>query len=200
MRCERAPTLQSVRRPARSKRFNLLLLLRDHLLLVVHFAMCFEELIEQHRVHCIVSHGLEFAVAIASHQIRTHLFHLWAGCITPNGSVTATSVPIRMLASAATPKLPMSMLLLPVVRFTPAPKPNAMLRSPLLLTNAPVPLAVFNAPVVLPLSAAKPVAVLSLPIMLFSSATLPVAVFSKPVVFERSASRPPAVLRSPVVF
>ena len=53
----------------------MLLLARDHLLLVVYFAMCFKEVIKQHRVHRVVTHGLEFAVAIASHQIRSHLFH-----------------------------------------------------------------------------------------------------------------------------
>jgi len=44
------------------------------------------------------------------------------------------------------------MLLLPVVRFAPAPNPNAMLRSPVLLAKHPTPTAVFNLPVVLPFS------------------------------------------------
>src|SRR6266566_2069111 len=45
--------------------------------------------------------------------------------------------PMRMvLASAATPLLPISILLLPVVRFKPALTPNAMLIAPVLFLSA----------------------------------------------------------------
>jgi hypothetical protein len=43
------------------------------------------------------------------------------GCVTPKKSVAATMVPMRMvLDSAATPKLPTSILLFPEARFEPA--------------------------------------------------------------------------------
>jgi len=64
--------------------------------------------------------------------------------------------PIRMvLDSPATPGLPMSMLLLPVVRFIPALTPTAMLFEPVLLFR----------------SASEPTAVLVLPAVLYKSAS-----------------------------
>jgi hypothetical protein len=52
--------------------------------------------------------------------------------------------------SPATPALPISMLLLPVVKFKPALKPIAMLLLPVvLLTSASTPSAVLDVPVVL---------------------------------------------------
>ena len=38
--------------------------------------MLFEELVEQHRVHRFVAHGVRLALLVASHQIGVHLFHL----------------------------------------------------------------------------------------------------------------------------
>ena len=38
-------------------------------------AVLFEELIEQHRVHCVVAHGVDLALLIASHQSGVDLFH-----------------------------------------------------------------------------------------------------------------------------
>src|SRR5260370_3158379 len=38
--------------------------------------MRFEELDEQHRVHCFVAYGVNFTLLIASHQIGVHLFYL----------------------------------------------------------------------------------------------------------------------------
>src|SRR5438270_11929236 len=47
----------------------------------------------------------------------------------PAINVFVCEAPMRMASdSAATPKLPMSMLLLPIVRLTPASLPNAMLK------------------------------------------------------------------------
>ena len=43
---------------ARSKRFNLLLLPSDDRFQVLHLMMLFEELVEQHRVHRFVAHGV----------------------------------------------------------------------------------------------------------------------------------------------
>ena len=60
-------------------------------------------------------------------------------------------VPMRMvLASPATPRFPISILLSPVVRLLPAKLPNAMLSLPVVLAkSAKIPLAVFHAPIVL---------------------------------------------------
>ena len=41
--------------------------------LVLRFAVLFEELVEQHRVHRVVAHGVDLAVVIAHHQIGIHL-------------------------------------------------------------------------------------------------------------------------------
>jgi hypothetical protein len=60
---------------ASSERFDLLLLLSDNRFQVLHLVMFFEELIEQHRVHCVVAHGVDVAVLIARHQARVHLGH-----------------------------------------------------------------------------------------------------------------------------
>src|SRR6266508_3207808 len=37
--------------------------------------MFFEELIEQHRVHCVVAHGVDLAVLFAHHQVGVHRIH-----------------------------------------------------------------------------------------------------------------------------
>src|SRR6266542_4228187 len=37
--------------------------------------MFFEELIEQHRVHCVVAHGVDLAVLFAHHQVGVHRSH-----------------------------------------------------------------------------------------------------------------------------
>src|SRR5207237_10157799 len=38
--------------------------------------MFFEKLVEQHRVHRVVAHGVDFPLVVASHQIRIDLCHL----------------------------------------------------------------------------------------------------------------------------
>src|SRR5438552_18195239 len=65
--------------------------------------------------------------------------------------VCVPAVPMRIvLDSPAAPALPISRLLLPVVRFTPADWPRAMLEPPVvLLSNALAPSAVLFIPVVL---------------------------------------------------
>src|SRR5438309_2097507 len=62
-----------------------------------------------------------------------------------------------VLLSAATPVLPMSILLSPVERFFPAPLPTAMLDEPVVLLS----------------SASTPVAVLSIPVVRLDRALLP---------------------------
>ena len=57
---------------AREKRLDLVLLLRDGRFQVLHFAMLFEEFVEQHRIHCVVADSEEFAVLIAHDQVRVH--------------------------------------------------------------------------------------------------------------------------------
>src|ERR1700731_2131266 len=64
-------------------------------------------------------------------------------------------------------RLPMSMLLSPVVRLEPALLPNAVLLLPVVLLDSALrPLAVFLSPVVLLKSASKPLAVLLAPVVL----------------------------------
>ena len=43
--------------------------------LFLHFAVLFEELVEQHRVDRVVAHGIDFAVFVAHHQVGIHLSH-----------------------------------------------------------------------------------------------------------------------------
>ena len=133
------------------------------------------------------------------------------------GSSVSSLLPMRMvLASAATPALPISILLLPVVRLLPALAPKAMLELPVVLRSMELmPRATFRLPVVLEksaltptpallmpmvllLSACRPSAVLFLPMVLLKSALKPVAVLFMPVVLLTSASKPLAVLLLPV--
>ncbi len=58
---------------ARSKRFNLFLLACDSCALFLVLSVLFQKLIQQHRVHCVVPHGIDFAVLIAHHQVGVHL-------------------------------------------------------------------------------------------------------------------------------
>ena len=75
-----------------------------------------------------------------------------------------------MLDSPATPILPISMLLSPVVRLSPASAPKAMLPLPVLFKSALVPIAVFVLPVSLAKSALKPTPVLKPPVVLVKTA------------------------------
>jgi hypothetical protein len=40
--------------------------------LFFHFGVVFEELVEQHRVHCLVAHGFGLPVRIAEHQVGAY--------------------------------------------------------------------------------------------------------------------------------
>ena len=92
--------------------------------------------------------------------------------------------PIRIVPdSPALPALAIATLFEPVVRFSPAPGPSAMLRDPVVLAN----------------SALLPVATLAVPVVFENRALLPVATLPFAVVFENSASRPVATLSLPVV-
>ena len=51
-------------------------LFRQLAALLLHFAVFFEELVEQHRVHRLVAHGVDLTLLIASHQSGVHLFYL----------------------------------------------------------------------------------------------------------------------------
>ena len=44
--------------------------------LLLNFAMLFEELVEQHRIHRLVAHGVGLAFSVAHHEVRIHFFHL----------------------------------------------------------------------------------------------------------------------------
>ena len=43
--------------------------------LLFTFAVLFKELVQQHRVHRLVAHGVGFAFVITCHQSWVHLFH-----------------------------------------------------------------------------------------------------------------------------
>lgn len=76
-------------------------------------------------------------------------------------------LPTRIVfASPAAPSAPIAMLLLPVVRESPAFGPSAMLLSPLVLLE----------------SALEPMPVLPIPVVLWASALNPLAVFRMPLV------------------
>src|SRR5207248_509446 len=91
-------------------------------------------------------------------------------------------LPMRIvLASPATPALPISMLLLPVVRLVPARLPRPILDDPVVLC--------WRAP--------SPAARLLLPLVLWNKAAVPVAVLLEPALLA-SASEPTAVLLLPV--
>ena len=47
-------------------------------LLLLDFPMFFEELVEEHGVHCFVAHAVDFSITIANDQIRIHLHHLFS--------------------------------------------------------------------------------------------------------------------------
>src|SRR5437763_13387817 len=116
-----------------------------------------------------------------------------------NAFVWVPTVPMRMAAeSAATPRVPISMLLLPVVRLLPALEPNPMLFEPVLFRSAWKPSAVLSWPMVLFWSARKPLAVLLKPVALLKSALRPFAVLLLPVGLLKSALTPLAVLSLPV--
>jgi hypothetical protein len=50
----------------------------DGRLLLLIFAMLFEELVEQHRVHRFITHTVRLSLLVADHQIGVHLFDLLA--------------------------------------------------------------------------------------------------------------------------
>ena len=101
------------------------------------------------------------------------------------------------LDSPATPILPISMLLSPVVRLRPASAPKAVLPLPVLFKSALIPMAVFVLPVSLAKSALKPTPVLKPPVVLVKTAATPMAVLTSPSVLLKSELAPVAVFCAP---
>ena len=60
-----------------SERLDLLLLFHDNCFQLFHFAMFFEKLIEQHRVHHFVAYAFHLAFVIAIYQGWIDLFHFF---------------------------------------------------------------------------------------------------------------------------
>ena len=58
--------------------------------LALHLAMLFKELVEQHRVHCIVAHGVDFAVLVAHDQVGFTL--ATSSAIKPNSGLFVLSL------------------------------------------------------------------------------------------------------------
>ena len=97
---------------------------------------------------------------------------------------------MRMVpTSLATPALPISILLLPVVRLDPAPKPNAILLLPLCCYQRTSTVGCVLAAGCITKESNKPLAVLSSPVVLLLSAEEPLAVFRPPLVLLKSAER-----------
>src|SRR4026207_1624347 len=48
---------------------------RDLLFQLLHFAVLFQELIEQHRIDRFVTNGIDFAILVTSDQIRINLLY-----------------------------------------------------------------------------------------------------------------------------
>src|SRR6266853_348594 len=107
--------------------------------------------------------GMALAFAVVAPRIPAIKVCLWLA-------------PMRIVFdSSATPSAPISMLLSPVVRLSPAEKPRAMLLLPVLLASALAPLAVLKSPATLLASALAPLAVLELPVILLTRANAPSA-------------------------
>jgi hypothetical protein len=49
----------------------------DLALLFLDCSVLFEELVEQHRIHGVVAHGVDLALGVAHHQVRVHLGYLF---------------------------------------------------------------------------------------------------------------------------
>ena len=106
--------------------------------------------------------------------------------------------------------VPKTVLLFPVVKFNKdwwptevvllveaavtALVPTATLAPPLVVANAPTPIAVFALAVLTDKSAPNPTAVLLVPVVSDVRALAPTAVFCSPVVFASRAPDPTAVL------
>src|SRR5215469_13223929 len=50
--------------------------MRNHRSLLLYGLVLFEELIEQHRIHLVVTHAVRLAFFVAHHQVGIHLFYL----------------------------------------------------------------------------------------------------------------------------
>src|SRR5438552_1572759 len=127
MRLELCADLLELRRlcvEARSKLFNLLLLFP-------HFAMLFEELVEQHRVHRVVA--------------PTAMLAMPTLLLLSAPAPTAVLKPKMVFASAPEPMAVFSPMVVP---FPRAPAPMAVLSlAPALIASAPLPTAVLLEPV-----------------------------------------------------
>src|SRR5262252_3328515 len=119
--------------------------------------------------------------------------------LMPAMKVAVCVLPMRMVfASALTPELPISMLLLSAkMKAEPALEPTAMLLLPMdTFLSAPSPKAELDAPVVLVKRALKPKALLGVPVLLPWRAPSPKAVLLLAVLAKR-ALEPKAALCKP---
>src|SRR5262245_60430095 len=54
----------------------LLLLLRHSFLQRFHFAVLFQKLVEQHRVHRLIANAVNFSLSVTNYEIGVDLFHI----------------------------------------------------------------------------------------------------------------------------
>src|SRR6266498_1010781 len=59
------------------KNLNLLFLLRDRRFQFLHSLMLFEEFVQQHRVHRVVAHGVNFTVLVTHYEVGVHSGHFF---------------------------------------------------------------------------------------------------------------------------
>jgi hypothetical protein len=84
----------------RRKRFDLLSLACNGRFHSLDFARLFEEFTKQHRVHCVVTNGLESAVVIAFDQVRNCFLHFLSDkaggitekCPSPGGGIVISGI------------------------------------------------------------------------------------------------------------
>src|SRR5215211_1944284 len=76
---------------------DLVFLLCQSRLQVLHFLVLFQKFIEDHRVHLVVANAVRFSFLVARHEIRAYLFHLLGN--EPKGE-RARRFYIRLVAKA----------------------------------------------------------------------------------------------------
>src|SRR5260370_15210514 len=62
------------------------------LLQLLHRLVLFDELVEQHRVHCVVAHGIDSSVSTASYQIGIYLFYILSHESKLRGSIRVNPI------------------------------------------------------------------------------------------------------------
>ena len=54
------------------------MLLSNRRLQFLDLAVLFQELVEQHRIHCFIANGERLALVVPCHQVGIYLFHIFS--------------------------------------------------------------------------------------------------------------------------